>query len=75
MNGTVNYRNFLSKLCIQTVYFEYPFEDAYFRSEPGGEYFVKINGQPEFKALKDSKLITDALLEYREITKDQYEAA
>lgn len=68
-----NYEVFSKKLTEQPVYFEYPFEEAVLRSIPNAGIFIKFKGKAEFKSKEGSEVVTDAILEHKEITKQQYD--
>lgn len=67
-----SFSEFKERLTSETVYFKYDFEQAVIRSVPGKGFFVKLKGSDEFKAKDGSKLVTDAILEHKEISEDQY---
>lgn len=68
------YNAFMNKLARDTLYFKNTFENACILSIPGGGYWVKFSNEKAFKAKEGSKLITDAILEYNEITKEEYDS-
>ena len=70
------YNAFIEKVKKQEVYFLNTYEEAAIRSVPtkteGIIYYVKFKGEKTFQAEKGSTIIADALLEYKEITKEEY---
>lgn len=58
----------------QAFFLSYDFEDAVLRYDPTtGAMFVKFKGKPEFKALKGSAIVTEAMMEGNSITEKQYQ--
>lgn len=58
------------------MYFYYGFEDAVVRSEYTGKdvvFYVKFQGEPEFRAEKGSGIVTEALMVPVTISKDDYD--
>lgn len=63
---------FLDKFPKEIVYFKNTFEEAVLKSVPEEGIFVKFAGKEQFKSEKGSALVTDAILEGTEITKEEY---
>jgi hypothetical protein len=64
------------RLNSEVVYLRNAYEGAFIKSLPEGVYWVKFKGKQPFKAVtkpKLSKLVTDAILEWDEITKEEYD--
>jgi hypothetical protein len=69
----IKYRQFMDKLRNEPIYFINDFEQAAIRSLPTGvDYWVKFKGREEFKAVPGSKLVSEGIREYTEITEEQY---
>lgn len=72
----ITYEEFKKKLQTGIVYFINTFEDAAIRSYISGDtlvFHVKFKGEQEFKAQSDNKLVTDAILEHTELTREEYD--
>lgn len=67
---TINER--LEKMAKEVVYLKYEFEDAVLKFEPNGDVWVKFKGKQAFKAKEESKIVTEAELQWEEITAEQY---
>ena len=48
------------------------YENAVIKSIPETGFYVKFSGEDEFLAKNGSRLVTDGLLEYKEITEKEY---
>jgi len=66
------YQAFIKKLQQETVYFKNPFEKAVIKSIPGQGYQVKFKGKEPFEAQKGSEVVTDGILQYSEISEQEY---
>lgn len=58
------------------LYLYYEFEQAAIRGRYNGktiDYFVKFQGEPEFKAEKGSGVVTEALMTPYTITQEEYD--
>lgn len=69
----ISHEDFLKKLSSGVVFFINTFEGAKIKSVAGNGYFVKFEGSKEFKATNGSTIVTDGILEGKEITKKEYE--
>ena len=70
----MSYESFKAKfLTDEPVYFKYSFEEAVIRFEPGGKYFIKFRGNPEFETKHSNRIVNEGFLEYTEITKAEYD--
>ena len=66
------YNEMINKMEVQDVYFINDFEGVAYRSTPKGDFYGKtINGK-EFKADYSSPIFNDALVEGKEISKEDY---
>lgn len=57
------------------AFFYCEYENAVVRSFPtkeGADYYVKLKGRPEFKALPGSGIVTQVRLDPVEITREEY---
>lgn len=64
---------FDQKLIKQTVYLLNEHEGIVIRSEPNGDFFAKIKGYKEYKIDHDTDTVYEAILDQKEITKEEYE--
>jgi hypothetical protein len=74
------YQTFLKKLGREIMYFTNTFEEAAIKSVPPAAaikhipgIWAKFKGQPEYSISGESNLVNEAILEYNEITKEQYD--
>lgn len=69
-------KELLSRLPHEEIYLLNEFEDIAVKSFPGkrARFVAKPKGGNEYEIGYDTTVISDALLEYKEITKEQYEA-
>lgn len=58
----------------ESIYVEWPHEDAKLRRTPGEGEFIKFKGKDERKTHPDSRLASDAWRFGKEITKEEYES-
>lgn len=72
MSENKAYEAFMQKVYDQTVYFMNSYERAVIKSVPGQGFWVKFNGQKEFKAVAGSSVVIDGLHEHNEITEKLY---
>lgn len=69
----MNRANFLSRIGREEIFLLNDYEEMAFRiTEDPVEYFAKFKGEKEFGAKSDSKVLTDAILEQKELTKEEY---
>ena len=66
------YQAFMKKLQTEIVFFMNTYENAVIKSIPETGFYVKFSGEDEFLAKNGSRLVTDGLLEYKEITEKEY---
>ncbi len=69
-----SYNEFRKKLLSGTLYFVNSFEDVAFKSvmlPPA--YFMKPRGKGEYEVVIGNTVLTDALLEHNETTKEEYD--
>jgi hypothetical protein len=67
-------KTFQKKLQSQPIYFVNSMENAYIRSEPGNGFWIKFHGEPEYKAKEGSTIVTEGILEHKEIKKKRYDS-
>jgi hypothetical protein len=58
----------------ETIYLRNEFEDIVLRSTPGekGKFYVKFPGESEYEIAHSTNLVTETLLEWDEITEEEY---
>lgn len=62
------------RLKSDAVYLRNELEGSVLRSVPGkAEFFARFSGKPEYPIHFSTKMVTDALTAWDEITKQQYE--
>ena len=69
-------KSFNERLATEPIYLDYYFEHCVVRSVPTAEnviFYVKFEREPEFQSKHGSKLVTEACLGRKEITKEQYD--
>ena len=73
-NGIPAYEEIMDKIDKgQEVFLEDTSEDVAVRIAPGEYYFAKRHGQDEHQIRHSTQLISDALAEANEITREQYD--
>lgn len=65
-------QKFLERFAKETIYLENVFDEVVFKCEPGGVREQKRKGENPTKVKDGSKLFTEALIEPKEITKEEY---
>lgn len=73
---SITSEEFYQKVFSVESYFYCEYENAVVRSVPttkGADYYVKLKGKPEFKAILGSGIITQVRLDPVEISKYYYE--
>lgn len=70
----MSYQAFKAKLASgETIYFVNTFEQIVIRSEPNNKYFAKAKGGEEYPVASNTELVTEAILEHKEITKEEFD--
>lgn len=66
----------LERLSGRVVFLKNEFEGIVLKSTPGtgGKYYVKFAGEKPYEIKHSSKLVTETILEWNEITKEEYNA-
>lgn len=72
MENEKKYRAFIKKLQNNVVFFKNSFEGAAIKSDPKNGFFAKFAGEEEYPVKQETQLVTEALLEYSEITEAEY---
>jgi hypothetical protein len=69
------YEDIMKRIPTEEVYLRYDFENVFVKSIPKKGYWLKFKGEEEFEVPHDHRIVTEALLEYSEISKKKYISA
>lgn len=72
MTAKNDYHNLIEKLHEQTVFLINQFDSIAVKSVPAKGYFIKFKGEKEVFVQKSNSVILDLIVEYREITEEEY---